>query len=46
MSSPGTSMAWESISSVMEEQSQPQPYSLKMSIKNGLGVAFTAKNSL
>ena len=46
MSSPFTPMALLSISSVREEQSQPQPYSLKMSIKNGLGVAFTAKNSL
>ena len=30
----------------LEEQSQPQPYSLKILIKNGFGVAFTAKYSL
>ncbi len=38
-------MAWLSINSVMEEQSVPQPYSRRISIRKGLGVAFTAKNS-
>ena len=34
------------ISSVSEEQSQPQPYSCRILIRYGFGVAFTAKNSL
>ena len=46
MSSPVAPIALESISSVMEEQSQPQPYSLKIWIRNGFGVALTAKYSL
>ena len=45
MLSPVIPMASLSISSVLEEQSQPQPYSLKISIRYGLGVAFTAKYS-
>ena len=45
IASPVAPIAFESISSVFEEQSQPQPYSRKISIKNGLGVAFTAKYS-
>jgi hypothetical protein len=39
-------IALESISSVMDEQSHPQPYSCRILIRNGFGVAFTAKNSL
>ena len=39
-------MALESISSVMEEQSVPQPYSFRILIKNGFALAFTAKYSL
>ena len=38
-------IASQSISSVSEEQSQPQPYSRKMSTKNGFGVALIAKYS-
>ena len=35
-----------SINSVYDEQSHPQPYSCKIFIKKGFGVAFTAKYSL
>ncbi len=41
--SPSIPMALDNISSVWEEQYVPQPYSRKISIKKGLGVAFTAK---
>ncbi len=46
ISSPLTPTALLSISSVQEEQSQPQPCSFSIPIKKGLGDAFTAKNSL
>ena len=45
ISSPLAPIASQSISSVSEEQSQPQPYSRKMSTKNGFGVALIAKYS-
>jgi len=45
ISSPDIPISWDSISSVMEEQSAPHPYSLKIFNKNGFGVAFTAKYS-
>ena len=41
----GADESAQSISSVSEEQSQPQPYSRKMSTKNGFGVALIAKYS-
>ena len=46
MSEPEKPHALDIISSVMEEQSHPQPYSCRILIRNGFGVAFTAKNSL
>ena len=46
ISSPEKPQASDSISSVMEEQSVPQPHSFKSCKINGLGVAFTAKYSL
>ena len=46
ISSPLHPIAFESISSVFDEQSVPHPYSLKILIRNGFGVAFTAKYSL
>ena len=46
MSSPTAPIVFAIISSVFDEQSQPQPYSCKILIKNGFGVAFTAKYSL
>ena len=44
----GPVMPWrsQSISSVSEEQSMPQPSSCRMSMMVGLGVALTAKYSL
>ena len=45
ISAPLHPIALESISSVMEEQSHPHPYSFKILIRNGFGVAFTAKYS-
>lgn len=39
-------IALESINSVMDEQSHPQPYSCRILIRNRFRVAFTAKNSL
>ena len=46
MSFPEKPQAFDIISSVMEEQSVPQPYSFKIFKIKGLGVAFTAKYSL
>ena len=46
ISCPTAPIASESINSVYEEQSHPHPYSLKIWIKNGFGVALTAKYSL
>ena len=45
ISSPEKPSASDIISSVMEEQSHPHPYSFKILIRNGFGVAFTAKYS-
>ena len=46
ISLPESPIASESISSVLDEQSVPQPNSLKILIRYGFGVAFTAKYSL
>ena len=46
ISSPDMPMASASISSHSLEQSTPQPQSRSMSMRAGLGVAFTAKYSL
>lgn len=46
ISLPANPTASDSISSVAEEQSVPQPHSLRIRRIQGLGVAFTAKYSL
>ena len=43
--SPENPIASASMSSVADEQSQPQPYSPSIFIRVGFGVAFTAKYS-
>ena len=46
ISGPEKPQASDIISSVMEEQSVPQPHSFNSFSINGFGVAFTAKYSL
>ena len=46
ISPPGMPTRSQSISSVSEEQSMPQPSSRSICMMAGLGVALTAKNSL
>ena len=46
MSGPVMPCRSQSMSSVREEQSMPQPSSRRMSMMDGLGVALTAKYSL
>ena len=46
ISLPAKPAAFASMSSVKDEQSQPQPSSRRIFKRKGLGVAFTAKYSL